>query len=51
MLETILDVIEESEMRLKYGQISEDDFMSIVEGEMMDYRILKVVSEDVQEND
>ena len=51
MLETILDIIEESEMRLKYGLISMDDFVSIVEGEMMDYRILKVGSKDVQGND
>lgn len=51
MLETILDIIEESEMRLHYGQISRDDFLSIVEGEMMDYRILKVGSKDVQDND
>ena len=51
MLETILDVIEESEMRFNYGEISRDDFLSIVEGEMMDYRILKVGSKDVYEND
>lgn len=51
MLETILDVIEESEMRFNYGEISRDDFLSIVEGEMMDYRILKVGSKDVQDND
>ena len=51
MLETILDVIEESEMRFNYGEISRDDFLSIVEGEMMDYRILKVGSKDVQYND
>ena len=51
MLETILDIIEESEMRFNYGEISRDDFISIVEGEMMDYRILKVGSKDVQDND
>lgn len=51
MLETILDVIEESEMRFNYGEISRDDFLSIVEGEMMDYRILKVGSNDVCGND
>ena len=51
MLETILDIIEESEMRFNYGEISRDDFLSIVEGEMMDYRILKVGSKDVQDND
>ena len=51
MLETILDIIEESEMRFNYGQISRDDFLSIVEGEMMDYRILKVGSNEVCRND
>ena len=50
-LETILDVIEQSEMRFTYGEISRDDFLSIVEGEMMDYRILKVGSKDVYRND
>lgn len=50
-LETILDVIEESEMRFNYGQISRDEFLSIVEGEMMDYRILKVGSKDVYRDD
>lgn len=50
-LETILDVIEESEMRFTYGQISRDEFLSIIEGEMMDYRILKVGSNEVCRND
>lgn len=50
-LETILDVIEQSEMRFTYGEISRDEFLSIVEGEMMDYRILKVGSKDVYRND
>lgn len=50
-LKTILDVIEESELRYNYGEISRDEFLSIVEGEMMDYRILKVGSKDVCRND
>lgn len=40
--ETILDAIDEAEMKLHYGLIDIDEFAEMVEHEMTGFRLLKV---------